>query len=225
MAFVKWANYEMPFEMNNRADFAWFSNEDLGFIASLVTGTNDTEEYALPFASSIDLFEETTVLYRSDFMLGIEQIASVDDGDIVSALEMYMAMLQVEFATATFQGGFTDVEDEALKTKFAGPFGIGRDIVMVEGASIDQRDGQVGQSIVNVMQYMPFKSGIRLITPPYYTIVNKSWSFAATTGITAPATFSAFEAFAQRVWHRKSSLTPQERDFRNISIRFQLIDT
>lgn len=222
MAFAKWQSYETPYVIDSRADFAWYSNEDIGFVATLATGTNDTFEYAMPYPSSVDLFEETIVLYKSDFMWLNEALVDIDATEIQRMLDVYASMLQVEFDTTAFQGTAIDAEDEALKTKFAGPMGFGNNKVVKSSAT--DESGMLENEVTNLMQYMPFSRGIDLITPIYYTLVNKSISISA-LAVLAPADYSTFEQTAQRIWHRKRNLTSAERSFRNISIRFQLIDT
>lgn len=222
MTGYEWQTYETPYIIDRRADFAWMSNEDLGVTITFATGVNDTEEYAFPYPSSIDLFEETTVLYKMDTMLLVEQTTDILATEIVELLNFYSSMLQVEF-NATFQGTATDAEDEALKTTFAGPMTVGRaDFVYTLAAAPAQSVAMPKQ--IAVAQYMPFSAGIDLITPIYYKLYNNSYS-VSNAFVLAAADFANPETFAQRMWHRKRSLTSQERSFRNISIRFQLIDT
>lgn len=222
-----WMDYQVPYELDTRADFATFSNEDIGFIASLVTGTNDTYEYAQPFPSSYDLFEDAMVWYRTDHMFGVEG-NDVADGETVSKLDIYSSFLQVEFAV-TFQGSYADSTDEAMKTKLHGPMSVGQRSFLGSTAgasSVAHAAYHVdGNQLQNVHEYAINRQGYDIFTPYYYVLVNKSHDWAAQTGITVTASYVAFENFMQRIWHRKRSLTPQERNFRMVAARFMFIDT
>lgn len=221
MAFVSWENYETPFAIDSRADFAWMSNEDLAIVD--LTAAAATNEVALPYPSSVDLFEETIVLYRQDWMLLLESLTDIDDGQIVRQYAVETSMLQIEHAL-TYNGQAADAEDESLKSKFAGPFGFGMKRVVKSGTASDL--GMIIQlEDVNVFQYMPFARGLDLISPLYNVIYNKAFSIAGTTTVIAPADNDSTEGVADRYWHRKRELTSAERSFRNISLRFQLIDT
>lgn len=225
---VHWANYQEPYQLNNRADFATMSNEDIGFNATLTTATNDTYEYAIPFPSSYDLFEEAMVLYRVDHMFNTE-INDVADGETIAQLEIYSSFLQIEFA-ATFQGAWADAEDEAMKSKLHGPMpAVGQNKVLTSNAGIAS-DAQTSHMVdMNFIQclheYMINDEGYDLFTPYYYTLVNKSVSHAGQTGILAAANFTSFERFMQRLWHKKRRLTTDERSFRMVAARFMHIDT
>lgn len=222
MAFETWMNYETPFVIDSRADFAWFSNEDIALTATLATGVNDTHEFALPYPSSVDLFEETIVLYKQDWIMGLEALTDIDATEIVRQFAVECSMLQIEHITTSYQGSFTDAEDESLKSKFAGPFGFGM-FSFVKSDAGDISSALINQN-VNIMQYMPFGRGLDLISPLYNVIINKAFSVAA-TAVLAAADNTSVEAVADRIWHRKRNLTSAERSFRNIALRFMLIDT
>lgn len=222
MSEVIWANYETPFVLPDSVDFATFSNEDNGFIANLVTATNDTYEFASPYPSSVDLFEETIVWYKSDQMYN-HDLNELDNAEIMEQINIENSMLQIEHGL-TYRGSLVDLEDESHKSKFAGQFTIGATQQnMGTAASVAASPFRLAQQ--SVMQYSPVRRGIDLITPRYEVYINGSFSVAETTGATAPGTFSKFERVSERIWHRKRRLSSDERSFRMISTRFQIIDT
>ena len=149
MSEVIWANYETPFVLDDRVDFATFSNEDNGFIANLTTATNDTHEFACAYPSSVDLFEETIVWYKSDHMMN-HDLNEIDNAETMAQLNIENSMLQIEHG-ATYRGSLIDGEDESHKSKFAGQFTIGNTIAnMGTGASVAASMFRLAQQ--NIMQ-------------------------------------------------------------------------
>lgn len=223
---TRWVDYQVPYELDNRADFATFSNEDIGWVATLATGVNDTYEYAQPFPSSYSLFDDAMVWYRTDHMFGVEEY-DVADNETVRILEIYTSFLQVEFA-ATFQGLYADVTDEIMKTKLHGPLpGVGQVMVALSEAAITVAPpvNLETAGIQMVHEYAINRQGYDIFMPYYVTLVNKSHTFETDTGIFATADHNAFESFMQRIWHRKRLLTTDEKNFRMVSARFMHIDT
>lgn len=221
MSEASWVTYETPFVLDDRVDFATFSNEDNGFIASLVAALN-VFEFAGPYPSSVDLFEETIVWYKSDHML-MHFFAEIDNAESMPMLQIDNSMLQIEHAI-TYQGSVVDAEDEVHKSKFAGPMTVG--LVQANmGTAASVAASSFSLRAQNVMQYSPVRRGIDLITPRYESYTNASFDIAEATGATSAADFVLHERVSERIWHRKRPLSPGERSFRAISTRFQIIDT
>lgn len=199
-------------------DFMWLSNEDLGFIATLVTGTNDVFAFAIPYPASMDLFSESMIIHAIDFMHGAGAIGASLTQQI---LEVYIAMLDREFA-ATFRGSFADAEDENLKANLGGPFVFGNlSPILVTTAATEPSPS--GQKITNVRWTPPVP--LDAVTPAYVQFVNKSAVWTLVTSAAAAANYTVFEQTALRIWFTTRRLTATEMAERNQTIRFQRLDS
>jgi len=206
------------------ADFAWFSNEDLGFVATLVTNTNDVYEFSLPYVASIDLFEETMILHANETLYVNEKTTSrsLDTGDIAIVMDVEYSMLDKAHAL-TYQGAAADTEDEALKSKLGGPNMFGMYNTNMECAA---NVGTAQVNLDNVMQdYWTPPQDLRLRTPLFCAIVNQSAAYTELTGQTDAASMANFENVAMRSWWSPSRLKRSERRAIRDVIKYQLIDT
>lgn len=207
------------------ADFAWMSNEDLGWIATLVTATNDMEELSVAYVASIDLFEETQIFEALE-TIGAHQIPSnisLDDGQIALAINVYYSMLD-KALTATFQGAGNDADDEALKALLGGPNFVGQNSYSKAGTGTDE-PGFGGFLDQHISDHWTPPQNMRARTPIFMKISNQSAAIAATTGIDTEASHANFEQIAQRYWWRSSRLRRSERMAVSDVIKYQLIDT
>lgn len=223
MTHTYWETYEKPFDLPRGTDFATMSNEDNGFTTALTSGSANTYEFAAPYPSSIDLFDQTVEWFKSDYLY-LKHPNDVDNGEDYEVLGIENSMLQIEHGAA-YNGAGADVEDEAHKSKFAGPFSIG--MYNALGGSASAGGGGVALQLANkcVMQYSPLREGIDLLTPRYEVYYGLTKDVAEATGALSNSDFDDVENVSERQWVRPRMLTRAEKDYRNISTRFQIIDT
>ncbi|NHJ86151.1 MAG: hypothetical protein FK734_11865 [Asgard group archaeon] len=200
-------------------DFYTLSNEDIGFTASLVTGTNDVINFALPYPATVNLAEETIVVYALEF------IYQATDGFATSlsnqSLLVFLSMLKKEF-TATFRGNGADSEDEAIKSKFAGNIFFGRVRQNLTAAAAVEGSQREADTIVNALYFPPIP--LDLATPLFIDFVNQSNTIALATNAITAANFADFERVNIRVWFTKRKLTNEEKSMRQSGRRFQILD-
>jgi len=207
------------------ADFAWMSNEDLGWVASLVTATNDVEAFSQAYVASIDLFNETQIYEAIESIFARENPLNLvlDDGETAQGVYIYYSMLDKEFA-ATFQGSATDAEDENLKVILGGPNYCGQWAYAKAGITTDNYTGLMVVDAIQNDHWTP-PQNMRARTPIFTQFSNQSVAIDADTGIDTAANFVAFEAMAQRQWWRASRLRRSEKMSVGDVIKYQLIDT
>lgn len=215
-------NYGFPhlFKPPPDLDFYVLSNEDIGFIANLVTGTNDVFAFALPYPSSIDLFDETIVVHAIEFIF--QSIAKPTTGTSVYGLLAFLSMLDKEFSP-TFLGVGADTEDENLKAQFAGNiyFGYGRTNITAV-ASVEGTERNM-DSMVKATYFPPIP--LDLVTPLYIQFVNQSATITLATNASAMRDFDQFEKVYLRVWFTTRKLTESEKSARAMQVRWQRLDS
>lgn len=204
------------------ADFAWFSNEDLGWTASLVHDTNDVLANSYPYVASIDLFEETMTLHEVEtiFLPEIGEVSNPANGEEMDAIRIYYSMLKKDFG-ATFNL-LNDTNDEAAKTKLGGPNFAGQHFGNPIATS---NTGMTihGDTITHDRWTPPMD--MRLRTPMFFDYETASKDVTVATGATTTATNDNFEEFASRAWWSPSRLRRSERFAIRDIIKYQLIDT
>lgn len=200
-------------------DFYVLSNEDIGFLGSLVTGTNEIHNFALPYPATVDLSEETIVVYALEFLMDNE---TGDIQDLTkNALMAYLSFLDKDFV-ATFRGIGADAEDEALKSKFASHIVFGQiktvlpATVSVEGASRSMDGTQ------QAIYYPPMP--LDLLTPLFVDLLNISMANTLATNAVASATFTFFERVRIIVWFTKRRLSSFEKSAKLSGVRFARLD-
>lgn len=212
--------------LSRAADFAWMSNEDYGWVATLANGTNEIEEFSQPYVASIDLFDETQI-YESIETIHNEQYGDIymkDTGEIASSLLVYYTMLDKPFVATVFRGQAQDSEDETLKTMIGGPNFVGQKHFGTEGITTDNITlGGVLDCMQNDHWTPP--QNMRARTPIFTKFANSSTAHAATTGIVTEAAHTKFEMVSIRQWWRASRLRRREKMAVGDVIKYQLIDT
>ena len=216
---MSWVISGFPSPLPLDIDFYLLSNEDIGFIASLVTGTNDVEAFALPYPATIDLFDETIVVWAIDFI--IQATLALNSAVTTQGLMVHLSMLDVEFSASWF-GNLTDADDEALKAQFAGPLYFGQTQTTVTAtASVEGSERHPDGQQMN--RYYP-PVAMRLVTPLYIQFTTQSQTITLATNVVAELNFTTFERVALRVWFTRSPLTSFEKGFRMMQVRFQRLD-
>lgn len=200
-------------------DFVNYSNEDQGFNASLVPGTNDNQEIALPYPATLDLFDETIRVHALEFILAKGQ--GYDVGTVPNALTVWLSMLDRSFTVSWF-GELADADDEAMKAQFAGPMQFGTTRAHVTGTAA-LGDLHNSDSVNNILYYPPVP--LDLVTPLFITLVNSSFTITLLTNAKVEVSFTRFEQVVIRTWFNRRPLTPAEMQSRNMAIRFQRLDS
>lgn len=168
-------------------DWVTAVNEDLGFTANLVTGTNETIETTIPYPQEWDPEDEVLTMYEIE--MGIAAFDTLND-DTFFALSGYLSMID-RSAVATFSGDLNDANDEWFKSLFAKQmrFGFHTGAPTVgTGANLVSLNLDVLRNAV----YRP-KLPIPAFFPVYYEMVNHNITVVATTGDETLASFTIFE--------------------------------
>lgn len=214
------AVYGFPFPLPEDVDFVVYSNEDVGFIATLAAGTNDNFQFALPYPATLNLFDDTIVIHNIEFHAQdtTRHVASTN----LRALTAYLSYLDRDF-TVSWYGSMADIDDEAMKAQFAGPLYFGRDRINVLGTASVEGTERGGDTIIYASYFPP--TDLDLVTPLIVTLTNSSASITLATNASAELDFTTFEQFYMRVWFTRRKLTFDERQARNMTIRFQRLDS
>jgi len=214
-------DYGFPVILPLSADFVVFSNEDIGFVASLATGVNDVFAFALPYPASTDLMLESMVVWAMEFVMQISGRAAANLGSL--GLYAYLSMLDREFA-ATFVGVGADVEDENLKAQFARLIYFGdRQPNLVTTAATEPSTGSPIDNIEMAMYGPP--APLDLISPLYVQLTNASRTRTLITNAVAGLSFSGFEQVYIVVWFTMRTLSSFELSVRSMQLRYQRIDS
>lgn len=206
----------------NIADFAWFSNEDMGISGNLTTGTLDQYRLSQAYVASIDLFEETQWLYEAQFHIGLEDVIQTTTaaGAASEALSASVSMLNKNYDDA-YMGSYVDAEDEAIKSKLETGMFFGPDRTVLEVTS------QIGLTVwknINIIARWTPPQNMRLRTPAFYDISNESQDLT-TAGVASAGDYGNPEAVASRIIWGPSRLRRSERRAIKDVIKYMLIDT
>jgi len=215
---MQWDTYGQQRTMPDDIDFYTLSNEDIGFTAALVSGTNNVYSFALPYPSGIDLHESTIEVYAIDFMYNSQSRPDAGGTAKADALYIWLSMLDKEFRAA-WSGDLSDTEDSELKAQFDGPIYIGQ----TEVYDTDVAEGFFRQGLVRSTRYFPPNKKMDLITPLYIQFLRQSYTYSSTTA-PSPSDFGDFELISLRVWFTPRKLTGSEKNARNNQLRWQLLD-
>lgn len=205
-------------ELPDDLDFYWLSNEDIGFIATLVADTNDIFAFSLPYPAGINLFTETIFLYACDF-LASAGVAKLGEGE---SLHCYMSMLDLEFA-ADWDSNFSDAEDPNLKAHFDGPYNFGSSYAVNVPSAEDRGSIQPIEGSRSI-RWWPMQR-LRLATPLFVQFVNSSVAIALATYARTQASFTGFEGIAIRPWFTITRLSRDEMTLRGSQIRWQQLNS
>lgn len=209
-------NHDIP----NEADFYVLSNEDIGFIASLVVGTNESFTFPIPYPASMDLMNETMIIHAIEFIFARAQ--ENEGGGGIFNLNAFLEYLDFEFdADSSFDDG--DDDDEIFKAMFAGPINFG----MLAGAPTASASVEVRNTWADLnrhAKYIHF-APLDCLYPLRVTFVNNSYTEALASGARTAANFTQFEYVYLRIWFTKRNLTAAEKAARGISMRYMQLDS
>lgn len=201
-------------------DFYKLSNEDVGFTATLVNGTNETYSYHNPFPSHIDLLDETTRIYQQAWSLVIGgQSASLD----VITLAANIGYPDRDPDTTDFRGDLSDSEDEMWKSKL-------NDRLMVFGehnsrlvvtAATEPENGILQNQTARYTSPVPLDQMI----PMQVDLIGLASTYTLVTNAQVDLNFAFMERFSQMIWYILRNLTPAEKVVRNIALRFLRIES
>lgn len=206
-----WFNYGEPRLLPNNTRQYVLTNEQVGFIASLVTGTNEIFSFQIPGPFYIDQREEAIIYEQIDWIMRAPAINS----PVTSAQGRLQIDLQYsdKEPAATWDGVGEDVEDENTQAMWYGPMLIGRN--GWSSAPDTNADTLVlVPDNVNRCCHMfpPDKNGMDSFFPITVVLTNQSFARTLATGAAAIQTFSQFERFSMRCWFTTRKLTSKEKD-------------
>lgn len=214
--------YGFPAPVPFGVDFVIFSNEDLGRVDAYAAGT-DNFQLAMPYPSSLNLWEESLMVYAMEFHQHSSPFPKASltfiGGEIV-----YLSMLDDTFLD-NWGGQLGDNDDEAMKSKFAGPFYYGDHATnltasaAVEGShrTLDRRE---------VAVYYP-PEPLDLVTPLFITWSSAFSNFTlATNAVAQDDDANPTELIFIRVWFTVRPYSSTELEFLNrLPTRFQQLDS
>lgn len=215
--FVEGFPAPLPFGI----DFVTYSNEDVGYTAAYAAGT-DVYQFPLPYPSSMNLWEETLMLFAMEF---IHQTAQFSRGSLVTrGLMVHLSMLADDFGP-NWGGILADAEDEAFKSMFAGPFYFGEKGIYLTDSDNAATIYYRADKGINVLYYPP--EPLDLVTPLYVNLTNSGGTVTlATLGSVLDDDMNITEEVAFRVWFIKRDYTAMEKAFLNrLPTRFQQLDS
>ena len=193
-------------KLPKNADFYLLTNEDINFIANLVTATNDNIQFAIPYPSSIDLLNETIEIHRMEFLYLDADV--LRGGLALQALQAYISYLKKDLTT-TWRGSLTDAEDEFLKAQLAGPIFFGEQKINLTATAAVEGSEREADATVQAMYHPPHQ--LDMSTPIYVTLVNNAVTQALATNAITAANFTTFDKVALKIWFTKRTLTRAEK--------------
>jgi len=211
--------YGFPAVMPLDIDFVNYSNEDIGFTASLTTAAS-VHAFAIPFPASLDLFDETYIIHSLEALQ--VQGNGIRVGTTGHGLSLFLSMLDEEFS-ATFIGTLADTDDAEFKAQFAGPMYFGTSLLSIAGATSVEGNQRAMDTNVIAHYFPPIP--IDCLTPCFAQFVKNSQAVTLATNAVAVADYTIFEQVALRVWFTIRNLTAAEKSSRNMSVRFQRLDS
>lgn len=214
--------YGFPAQLPPDVDFVTYSNEDLGFTAAFAAGA-DVARFALPYPSSMNLWEETMIVHCIEFIKH-DRNGPINGATLLGGLTAHLSMLDEQFGD-NWGGDLTDTDDEAFKAQFAGPIYFGNNWVNVTAvASVEGSARPVDTN--TTAQYFP-PVPLNLITPLYVQLTNTMFNITLATnvvGIDDDANCS--EQTALRVWFTPRPLSAMEQLWlQQLPTRFQQLDS
>lgn len=200
--------------------FVYYTNENFGFTANLVIGTNETEAFALPLPATINIFIQTVVWHKIQFLMNFRENSNSEITPQV--LKVHLSYLDREFAV-DFNGAGADIEDGNLKAQFDGPFSFGEVKPTVVITARESTNRQYHHAVENLTYTPPVP--LDGSHPLYIQFTNQSCTITAGTAAAAELTFSATEQTGIRGWFTVRNLSPSEMQARNTAMRFQRLSS
>jgi len=214
--------YGFPAPLPFGIDFVVYSNEDLGRTNAFAAGL-DTFNLALPYPSSMNLWEETMMLFcleiishRAPFQFtALTEVG----GEIV-----HLSMLDDDFG-ANWGGVLVDAEDEAFKAKFAGPMYYGRRTQSLTSAARVETYGGPLDVYDNIKYFPP--EPLDLVTPLFINWTNAMGTYTLISGQSVlDDDANITENMAIRAWFIKRDYSRLELAFlQRLPTRFQQLDS
>lgn len=205
-----WEDYGVPRRVPNSGRMFVLTNEQLRFIASLVTSTNDVLSVQIPYPFYIDQEEEAMIIDRMDFILRAKNNFGPTTG-VQNILQVDLQYADKEPA-ADWDGAGEDVEDENIQAMFDGPFWFG----ITGWTGVGDADATIplmvpSISVWNVHYFPPDRNGLDAFFPVTIVFTNTSYDRDLVDQNADPATFSFFERVYVRVFFTTRKLTAQEQ--------------
>ncbi len=194
----------------NKAQMYVLTNEQFGFIASLVTTVNDVFSFQIPYPFYVNHRERAIIFHRLDFIFrGLDQNSPTVG--IQPRLQVDIQYSDKEPA-ADWNGAGEDVEDENTQAMFDGPFIFGQDL----DSGAPDADATIpiqlkNARIVNYHYFPPDRDGLDAFFPVTIVFTNMSFDRDLVDQVADIATFSAFESVSLRCYFTERALTPQEK--------------
>lgn len=215
--------FGFPQRFNPPANLDWYvmSNEDVGFTASLVTGTNESYQFAMPYPASFDLETESLIVYALEQYLQFEHEYNTAGSNYFS-LTSFLSMLKKDLL-ATNRGQAVDTEDEFYKAQFASNITMGQSGPPAATVNITGLGSEKFDTVQDSIYYPPIP--MDLVVPLYVTLVNSSKQRTLATNAAADLTFSAQETYSAKAWFTTRRLSRTEIDAKAMQVRWQRLDS
>lgn len=214
--------YGFPAPVPFGVDFVVFSNEDLGRTVPYSAGV-DNFQLAMPYPSSLNLWEESLMVYTIEFHQHSSPFPKSSTTNIGGEI-VYLSMLDDTFG-ANWAGSLSDADDEAMKSKFAGPFYYGDHGANITATAAAEGNWRLLDRREIAVYYPP--EPLDLVTPLFIT-----WSTAfsnitlATNAVAQDDDANNTELMFIRVWFTVRPYASSELEFLNrLPTRFQQLDS
>lgn len=208
-----WSDYGVPRRVSNKAQMYVLTNEQIGFIASLVTGTNDVFSFQIPMPFYIDQQNQAVIYERIDFIFRFNHLNDPTLSN-QNRLQVDLQYSDKEPA-ANWDGSGEDVEDENIQAMFDGPFLFGQGLrpTSAEIAAAGTTLIGVYPSInsTSVHYYPPDSNGLDAFFPVTVVFTNQTFGRDVADQVADVGTFTAFENVSLRCYFRVRNLTPSEK--------------
>lgn len=219
---MNWEIAGFPAPLPLGVDFVTYSNEDIGHTVAYAAGS-DNYQFALPYPSSMNLWEETMMVFAIDFIYSPQGAAHTALTSV--GYKVNFSMLGDNFG-ANWGGGLADTEDETFKAQFDGPYYFGHKKMVLTGAARTVPSDMLTLPQTQCLRYFP-PEPLDLVTPLYINLTNAGMTFTLGTGASVlDDDQDATELMAVRVWFLKRDYTQEEKRFMNrLPTRFQQLDS
>lgn len=206
-----WVDYGVPRRVPSNARMYVLTNEQINFIASLVSGVNDIFSFQIPYPFYVNQQEKAIIYHRIDFILRRRNVGAISAGTL-DKLSIDLQYSDKEPA-ADWDGAGEDGEDENIQAMFDGPFVVG-----FQGETMaPDTDATLAvlvpvNGLINVHYYPPDGNGLDAFFPVTVVMTNMSADRDLVDQIADAANFSLFESFYVRCYFTERQLTSRERE-------------
>lgn len=205
------------------SDFAVYTNEQYGWTAALVDGTNEVFAFAMPYPSGINLESQTIQLLAEDWAAHAAGPTIPNETQMMS---VYLSMLDEEFG-ATSGAILTDVDDEEMRAHFDGPIKFGKSSAWMADATAGTAVGNfVDPNLDSAIRYYPWVRKVDLLTPLYHQIVGGSYTMGVVSEVPPASTDTdIFEQVTLKPIYTVRNLTSRERSMRNSQFQWMRLNS